>query len=118
MTDNNHEEQVIWTAIMADDNNDTDTETLDFLEYRVESGYRTYGKMLTTHNGRNAILDLCEEIGDAVFYSYQARLEAEDEGDDLRAEAMFHISQAMISTLNILVPKLPKLPSTTTLHDD
>jgi len=111
-----YESKVIWSELIAEDSIDSDV--IGYLESRVELGYRTYGCMLETWNGRDSLLDLCDELADGVFYAYQARLEAEDEGDFLRAEAMFHVVQGLLSTLSILVPKLPKLPSTTSLHDD
>ena len=45
------------------------------IKTRMESGKKTYGKYLFTDNGRDAILDLYEELMDACFYIKQFMLE-------------------------------------------
>lgn len=45
---------------------------------RVKKGLSTYGTPLKTHNGRNALVDLYQELIDAVFYVKQVLLELED----------------------------------------
>lgn len=42
------------------------------LEQRKRRGLETYGTVLQTYNGRDATLDLWEELLDAVCYAYQA----------------------------------------------
>jgi|688.fasta_scaffold1833404_2 hypothetical protein len=42
---------------------------------RMESGKKTYGTYLYTHNNRDAIQDLYEELIDACFYIKQFMLE-------------------------------------------
>lgn len=49
------------------------------LEQRAKVGSAKYGTPLQTHNGRNALLDLYEEMLDAYMYSVQY---AEELGDD------------------------------------
>jgi len=52
-------------------------EVLKDLEARKQKGISTYGQALMTQNGRNALLDLYEELLDAVVYLKQAMLERE-----------------------------------------
>lgn len=42
------------------------------LEARVKQGLQTYGEVLTTNNGRDALWDLYEELLDACMYIRQA----------------------------------------------
>jgi hypothetical protein len=49
----------------------------DCLE-RVKSGKATYGTYLQTHNGRNPLEDLKDELWDAIFYITQFLLETRD----------------------------------------
>jgi hypothetical protein len=51
--------------------------TSDFLA-RLEKGLQTYGTPLQPFNGRNALLDLYEEVLDACQYSKQLCLENPD----------------------------------------
>lgn len=48
------------------------------IEARVESGRQKYGERLTSHNGRNAMLDLYQELLDATLYARQAIHEKEN----------------------------------------
>lgn len=45
------------------------------LENRAVGGVEKYGVPLQTHNGRNALVDLYEELLDAVMYATQANME-------------------------------------------
>ena len=45
------------------------------IEARRELGIRRYGSALQPHNGRNALLDLYEELLDAVAYIKQRLVE-------------------------------------------
>lgn len=47
------------------------------LRERAEVGAKKYGTPLRVHNGRSAILDLYQELSDAVMYSAQARMEGD-----------------------------------------
>jgi hypothetical protein len=42
------------------------------IEARVQRGERQYGERLTTHNGRDALLDAYQEALDLVLYLRQA----------------------------------------------
>ena len=53
------------------------------VQHRVAVGLDRYGTYLMTHNGRDAVQDAKEEIGDAAQYIEQARLEGRDL-DELR----------------------------------
>lgn len=53
-----------------------------FLQERDAKGRATYGGPLQTHNGRNSVHDLMEELIDAMQYAWQWELERAD----LRAE--------------------------------
>jgi hypothetical protein len=50
---------------------------VDDLEARAEFGKGKYGVYLQTNNGRDAIIDLYQELLDAVMYSAQASLEGD-----------------------------------------
>lgn len=51
---------------------------LTLLEKRVEQGLEQYGTPLMPHNGRDALLDLWEELADALFYATQMLIEREE----------------------------------------
>jgi hypothetical protein len=53
----------VASAVIADINN------------RIDHGEMKYGKRLATFNGRDALLDLYEELLDAVVYAKQELLE-------------------------------------------
>ena len=62
---------------------------LEMLAQRERKGIATYGTTPQTHNGRNVLLDLAEEIIDAWQYVVQAGIEHDDmirENAALRAE--------------------------------
>lgn len=48
---------------------------LQAIMHRAEKGVDTYGTMLYTHNGRDALQDALEEAIDLVLYLQQAILE-------------------------------------------
>ncbi len=48
------------------------------LRARIDSGEKKYGERLTTHNGRDALLDLYQELLDAVVYLRQALYERDN----------------------------------------
>jgi len=48
---------------------------LDDLKAREQVGIATYGVSLMTHNGRNCLADLYDELLDALMYSAQYELE-------------------------------------------
>lgn len=50
-------------------------EVLAFIESRRQKGLKTYGKELTPFNGRSALIDLMEELGDALCYAMQLYIE-------------------------------------------
>lgn len=49
------------------------------IEARVAAGKQKYGVLLQTHNGRNALWDLYQELIDACMYVRQRLLEEEEE---------------------------------------
>lgn len=49
------------------------------LNARADIGQKKYGTMLRANNGRNALVDLYQEITDAIMYAYQARIEGDNE---------------------------------------
>jgi len=51
------------------------------IEARVASGEKKYGTRLKTNNGRNALLDLYQEVLDGVNYAAQNILEAAGKPD-------------------------------------
>lgn len=52
-------------------------EVMKDLEARIHIGIRKYGEPLTTHNGRDALLDAYQEALDLAVYLKQAILERE-----------------------------------------
>lgn len=50
------------------------------LEQRSETGAKKYGTPLKTNNGRNATLDLYQELCDGIMYSAQCKLEGKAGG--------------------------------------
>lgn len=58
-----------------------------FLEERAVSGEKKYGTRLKTFNGRDSILDLKQEVADAIMYSRQVDLEGCGDGT---ARVMVH----------------------------
>lgn len=51
----------------------------DLLEDREAKGLATYGTVLHTYNGRDALRDCAEELADALAYTVQWALEGGDE---------------------------------------
>jgi hypothetical protein len=49
---------------------------------RSELGYTRYGTYLQPHNGRNWLIDLKEELLDALFYATQGNMEGHLDSDD------------------------------------
>ena len=65
------------------------------LDARSTKGVETYGRILQTHNGRDAGQDAWEELIDLAQYLTQLRLERDDlmaERDDLAEQLMRHQS--------------------------
>lgn len=52
-------------------------EALDYMRERIEAGRAKYGQYLHTHDGRDAQLDLREEIADAIQYAVRLALVGE-----------------------------------------
>lgn len=50
----------------------------DDIEARIRMGEKKYGTRLKTHNGRDAMLDLYQEVLDAMNYAKQLQLERPD----------------------------------------
>ena len=48
------------------------------LDHRIELGIKRYGRPLETNNGRDALVDLYEELLDAVHYIKQLILERDN----------------------------------------
>lgn len=66
----------------------------DDLLARAEVGEKKYGTKLRVNNGRKAIVDLYQEVTDAMMYSMQARLEG-----DHKAGRYFEILSSVASML-------------------
>jgi hypothetical protein len=50
------------------------------LELRAQKGEQKYGRRLESYNGRDALVDLYQEVLDAVNYALQLKLEKHDDG--------------------------------------
>lgn len=66
----------------------------EFLKARVAFGEAKYGSRLKTHNGRDVVLDIKQELGDGIMYSHQAAMQ----GIQVR-----HIRNGLIAQLNELL---------------
>ena len=65
-------EFVVYTLPFLDSREGIDPKSLiPDIEARVASGEKKYGTRLKTNNGRNAILDLYQEVLDGINYSAQ-----------------------------------------------
>jgi hypothetical protein len=51
---------------------------IEDMRLRRETGVRKYGVELLTHNGRDPLLDVYQELLDAVVYTKQCLIERED----------------------------------------
>ena len=56
---------------------------LDDIQDRAEAGRKKYGCYLETHNGRDPLWDLYQELLDAVMYIRQELLEREEKRNEL-----------------------------------
>ena len=54
-------------------------QVIEDLEHRKQLGLSTYGTLLHPHNGRDAMVDLYEELLDACCYLKQLLVEEEKE---------------------------------------
>jgi len=68
---------------------------IEDLKQRSETGRQKYGTYLQTHNGRNALADLYQELLDAVQYAKQHLLEA----DSLHSQRQHCIKSWIIDAL-------------------
>lgn len=80
---------VVLDAVLAHLGNMVSIRALSFLGFtplkedliaRAEAGTKKYGTPLRLNNGRRAIVDLYQEIQDALMYAMQARLEGDKQG--------------------------------------
>jgi hypothetical protein len=51
---------------------------LAFLQERAAAGRQKYGTSLQTHNGRDPLIDLMQELGDALQYAMQEHIQRTD----------------------------------------
>lgn len=70
------------------------------LEFRAEQGEAKYGVRLHTYNGRDPLIDLYEELLDALVYSVQYGLESE--GDPY----CWELPEAVLDSLGVVVQAL------------
>lgn len=73
---------------------------LSDLEARAKVGREKYGTFLRVNNGRQAIVDLYQEVQDAIMYSAQARME----GDKIAGAFV----ESLIGTAAMLAEELNK----------
>lgn len=80
-----------------------DIEGVGFLQAdlaaRAEFGKAKYGTYLRTNNGRNALVDLYQEVQDAIMYSAQLRLEGDAAGAN-GLEVLVAIGAQLASLIN------------------
>jgi hypothetical protein len=75
---------VLCHPMLAGDNPINRKVVADF-ESRAKAGTEKYGVFLHTHNGRDALMDLYQELVDGAMYARQASLEAEDRDIEIMA---------------------------------
>jgi hypothetical protein len=66
----------------AGDGREVLPEVLKDIEARAQTGLSKYGTLLKTDNGRNALLDMYQELIDAVMYVKQLLMEIEDDEEN------------------------------------
>ncbi|MCA1800617.1 MAG: hypothetical protein LC650_04935 [Actinobacteria bacterium] len=74
---------------------------IDDLVFRAKQGEERYGVPLTTHNGRDALIDCYEELLDALVYSVQYEAERDREVGYLSGfvvDALTAVADALLDT--------------------
>ena len=85
----------------------------EIFEERTAKGVETYGRALTSHNGRCAVTDALQEAADLVQYLVQAAMEAEDRAiktgqASLRANLLRGSAAETLCALALLVDLLDR----------
>jgi hypothetical protein len=70
-------------------------EIAEDIEARIRLGERKYGTRLKAHNGRDALMDLYQEVLDAINYAQQCVIENK-EGDVIYAGSRFGYFDALV----------------------
>lgn len=63
----------------------------DDIRERAEMGKANYGTYLKTHNGREALVDLYQELLDAIAYATQVDIECNGNDDTVNSEMVWII---------------------------
>lgn len=84
------------------------TTILSFLETRIERGIQTYGEELHTFNGRDALADVAEELGDAFLYMAQYAKESEVDGKKESAAFAVNGMAALAVSLSFVLEEIEK----------
>lgn len=71
----------------------------DDLKARSEMGEKKYGTKLRTDNGRNPLVDLYQELQDAIMYSMQGRLHG-DTFCGIYVELLLRLGEQVAGELN------------------
>ena len=79
---------------------------LSFLETRIQKGIQTYGEELHTFNGRDALADAAEELGDALLYLLQYARECEFYNKESRF--VFPSLMALTAILSLIFEEMEK----------
>lgn len=85
--------------LVGESNLNSKTSIIADLEYRAEVGLDKYGTYLSTENGRSAIIDLYEELLDALMYATQRYMETESDQDMLNAENLLNILHDIVNVI-------------------
>jgi hypothetical protein len=75
---------------------------LEDITYRSSIGLDRYGTRLKTHNGRDSLIDLYEELLDAYFYAMQHELENSSAMTEVIIEI---VEEALSSCLTLLAAR-------------
>lgn len=73
---------------------------MDDLSERAAVGLQKYGRLLETHNGRDALMDLYQEALDGVMYAAQYLLEAAQDTPEYE-ERLFVFGHAQVLLFSV-----------------
>lgn len=71
------ESKSVYDNLVEDKSLPLTEKMLEVLKQRLDKGIKTYGSELRTYNGRNVLVDVVEEIADAVMYARQGLMQGE-----------------------------------------
>jgi hypothetical protein len=88
------------------------------IEARIRLGEKKYGTRLKSHNGRDAVLDLYQELLDSLNYAMQCDIEGIDNGNLFDRIANITIDVARLMADRAAAPNLSALQQLENLSED